>query len=69
MNQLTALLDQLSPTARLYVAIALTLAGVVLTAVGGVRSDATLTAVGSTLLLAGGVVTPTGSGRPRDGDP
>ncbi len=57
MNQLTALLDQLSPSIRLWVALVLTLSGVVLTALGTARSDASLAGVGSAL------VAPTGSGR------
>lgn len=64
MNQLSAILDQLSPTVRVWVALALTVAGLVLTAVGTVRSDATLSAVGAALVLSGGIVTPSGSGRP-----
>ncbi len=68
MNQLTQLLDQLSPSIRLWVALVLTLAGVVLAALGTARSDASLAGVGSALLLAGGIVAPTGSGR-RPGEP
>lgn len=64
MNQLSAILDQLSPTVRVWVALALTVAGLVLTAVGTVRSDATLSAVGAALVLSGGIVTPSGSGKP-----
>lgn len=68
MTQLSTLLDQLSPHARTWVALGLTVAGVVLTALGTARQDASLSGVGSALLLAGGVLAPTGSGRPP-GDP
>jgi hypothetical protein len=67
MNQLSVILDQLSPAVRVWVALTLTIAGLVLTAVGTVRSDATLSAVGAALVLAGGIVTPSGSGRPPAG--
>jgi drug/metabolite transporter (DMT)-like permease len=64
MTQLTTLLDKLSPSVRLWLALVITIAGAVCTAVGGANSDPNLAAAGSALLLVGGIVAPTGAGKP-----